>query len=469
VLRQRSILRTGFVLTLGLLLLAMGSAIQVQEHYSQNATEMISRYVRQQRLITDLRRSLWGAGIDARDFFLNRPNSKPSEFLKRQSEARALVNSRLHELEELSLADKQIVGQLRTQFDSLWSTLTRSVPSGVEQGDEYVFIQTQVVPRREAAGSILREIEKASEQSLQESQAEFGRSRRQAALWLLALLAGSLLLGVMVAVVSLRYSDQLERENEERFKEVSAAKQELETLSARLMEIQEEERTRLSRELHDEIVQTLAVSKIEVTQAQAKLQTNTLETAEHLARARALLDQNLRTIRNIALLLRPSLLDDLGLGAALQWLAQDFSKRTGITCTVVERNLPELHAEALNTCVFRVVQEALHNCEKHAQATRIVVDVREDDDRKTLTVAVRDNGIGFDPALETRRPGHMGLVGMRERVAALHGTLTIQSFPGEGTLVLVELPVDPSGQVELRRAAASPGSVQNSEPISSYL
>jgi signal transduction histidine kinase len=456
------------VLTLGLLLLAMGSAIQVQERYSQNASDMIDNYVRQQRLTTDLRRSLWGAGIDARDFFLNRPHASPSEFLKRQREARALVDKRLQELEQLSVSDKQIVAQLRHHYDNLWSTLTEGVASKVEEGGEYVFIQREVVPRREAAARILRDIEEASERSLQESQAEFGRSRRQAAMWLLGLLAGSLLLGVIVAVVSLRYSDQLERENEERFKEVSAAKQDLEKLSARLMEIQEEERTRLSRELHDEIVQTLAVSKIEVTQAQAKLQSNPSETVEHLARARDLLDQNLRTIRNIALLLRPSLLDDLGLGAALQWLGQDFSKRTGIACSVVERDLPELHAEALNTCVFRVVQEALHNCEKHARATRIEVDVREDHDRKTLTVAVRDNGIGFNPALETRRPGHMGLVGMRERVAALNGTLAIQSFPGKGTLVLVELPVDANSQVDPKRIAASPDGTITPVPISSY-
>ena len=144
------------------------------------------------------------------------------------------------------------------------------------------------------------------------------------------LLASCVLGGIAIACFSLRYSDNLERQAARQFEAVLEAKLELERLSKRLMEIQEEERTRLSRELHDEIVQNVAVLKIEITQALALLQDG--RARNHLIARENSQSAPCKTVRNISLLLRPSLLDDLGLGPALQWL--DAGLHAPHTCPV---------------------------------------------------------------------------------------------------------------------------------------
>jgi signal transduction histidine kinase len=258
----------------------------------------------------------------------------------------------------------------------------------------------------------------------------------------------------LVTGYSLNYSENLEQQAAGQLQEVSEAKLDLERLSARLMEIQEEERTRLSRELHDEIVQTLAVLKIEITQAQAIPAQRLPEIREHLARARDLAERTLRTVRNITLLLRPSLLDDLGLGPALQWQGEDFRRRTGVACDVTEAGLQDDLADAVKTCVYRVTQEALHNCEKHASAKRACVRVVQT--ARQLTLEVQDDGIGFQQTAEAAGRSlatlHFGVLGMRERAASLGGKLTVESIPGEGTRVLMEIPLAGVAAGETRQA-----------------
>ena len=254
------------------------------------------------------------------------------------------------------------------------------------------------------------------------------------------LLASCVLGGIVIACFSLRYSDNLERQAARQFEAVLEAKLELERLSKRLMEIQEEERTRLSRELHDEIVQNVAVLKIEITQALALLQDG--RAREPLDRARELAERTVKTVRNISLLLRPSLLDDLGLGPALQWLTQDFSRRTHVPCEYSEQDLSESLPDPVNTCVYRVTQEALHNCEKHSQAAHVSVRVAQA--TTGLLVEVQDDGVGFTN--ESRSPASLGVLGMRERAAALGGDLSIETAAGQGTFVRLWLPMAPQGQ-----------------------
>jgi signal transduction histidine kinase len=169
------------------------------------------------------------------------------------------------------------------------------------------------------------------------------------------------------------------------------------------------------------------------------------EVRENLARARDLAEQTVRTVRNITLLLRPSLLDDLGLGPALQWQAEEFKRRTGVSCELTEIGLQEDLPEAVKTCVYRVTQEALHNCEKHASATKVRVKVEQT--RNLMTVEVVDDGVGFQRPLDgadlkEAALGRMsfGILGMRERAASLGGKLHMFSTPGHGARVILELP-----------------------------
>ena len=170
-------------------------------------------------------------------------------------------------------------------------------------------------------------------------------------------------------------------------------KGELQQLSARLLEVEEEGRRRLSRELHDEIGQTLALLQIEISHAQAMLAAQPAAARERLQRARELAERTVQTVRNISVLLRPALLDDLGLVPALQFQLEDFLRRSGIACEFVEEGVADHLPDSVKTCVYRVVQEALHNCEKHSGARKVRVAVRQLPD--CLVAEIEDDGRGF--------------------------------------------------------------------------
>ena len=156
---------------------------------------------------------------------------------------------------------------------------------------------------------------------------------------------------------------------------------------------------------------------------------------KHLDSIKKLAEASVQVIRNMSLLLRPSMLDDFGLLPALEWQAREVSKRTGLRVQVAaEESSGELPDE-LRTCIYRVVQEALHNCARHAQARSVKVTVDQEPRRIVLTV--EDDGRGFD----ARRVRGLGLVGMEERVNHLGGAFAVKSAPGTGTRVEVELPL----------------------------
>jgi signal transduction histidine kinase len=144
----------------------------------------------------------------------------------------------------------------------------------------------------------------------------------------------------------------------------------------------------------------------------------------------------MRNIRDLAMGLRPSMLDDIGLEAALQWQGREFSRNTGVPCEVkVERNI-DILTDAHRTCVYRVVQEALTNCARHARAKNVVVSISADE--SYLSLIVRDDGVGFDSA--KAGPGGLGLLGMRERVQTLDGKVEVFSSRS-GTTIRVHIPI----------------------------
>jgi signal transduction histidine kinase len=155
-----------------------------------------------------------------------------------------------------------------------------------------------------------------------------------------------------------------------------------------------------------------------------------------------------RTVRDLALGLRPSMLDDLGLQPALEWLARDVRHRYGVDAALDASGDLETLPDRYRTCVFRVVQEALTNCVRHSQARSIDVSVTGNDD--WLAIAVHDDGIGFDQA---RRRSGLGLRGIDERVKELGGTMKISGKAGEGTTLQIRLPLTDAREVPLARAA----------------
>src|SRR5512142_1235646 len=211
------------------------------------------------------------------------------------------------------------------------------------------------------------------------------------------------------------------------------SKEEIRHLALTASSVREQEKSRIARELHDELGQALTALKIDVGWLREHLGGGVARPVQDkLGAMQVLLDGTVAAARRISADLRPLMLDDLGLVAACEWLAHNFQQRTGTPCELVlgagELDLPDPYA----TAVFRVLQESLTNVAKHAHATQVEATLERSGE--TVILTVRDNGRGFDPNAP-RKQGSYGMVGLRERAYLLGGDIRIQSAPGQGTLV----------------------------------
>ncbi len=215
--------------------------------------------------------------------------------------------------------------------------------------------------------------------------------------------------------------------------------EQLRALSIYLQSVREEERTRIAREVHDELGQALTSCKLDLAWIAGKLPKELKPLLQKARDLTAHIDSTIQTVRRISSELRPGVLDHLGLAAALEWQANEFESRTGIRChTDSHLGGPQLDSN-LSTTLFRIFQETLTNIIRHAAATKVVVTLRQADGRVTLEV--EDNGRGISKA-EISNPKSMGLLGMRERAALLGGAFRIGRVPkGKGTRVSVSLPL----------------------------
>ncbi len=215
------------------------------------------------------------------------------------------------------------------------------------------------------------------------------------------------------------------------------AQEELAAFAAEAAGVREQEKTRIARELHDELAQSLTALKMDTLWVRDNLEADPGGAMARLSQMLSMLDTSVAATRRIAADLRPLLLDDLGLAPAIEWLAQNFAQRTGVACDLeVDEDL-ELQ-EPYATGVFRIVQESLVNVGKHARATRVKVRVARAGGE--LALSVQDDGAGFDME-SPRKPHSLGLVGLRERAHLLKGQVKITSRPGEGTRVEARIPV----------------------------
>jgi PAS domain S-box-containing protein len=219
---------------------------------------------------------------------------------------------------------------------------------------------------------------------------------------------------------------------------LSKSRERLRNLTRRLQSLLEEERTRISREIHDELGQALTAMKMDLSLIRKRLLSDGLaEPAAKIQEIELAATRIIRTVRKIATDLRPGILDELGVVAAIKWMVKNFQNRTGIRCKVAVQGVDKISDPTRATAIFRIVQEALTNVMRHAAASQVNVSLERKDD--TLIVEVRDNGVGIQEG-RIFDSKSLGLTGIRERVLLLGGEAAISGKPGEGTVVRVTLP-----------------------------
>ncbi|MGA3097452.1 MAG: sensor histidine kinase [Bryobacteraceae bacterium] len=244
--------------------------------------------------------------------------------------------------------------------------------------------------------------------------------------------------GLLLVLGSMAYIVRLDRQTRARYVELARSRHALQQLSARLVDAQETERRAISRELHDEVGQALGALLVDIGRLSTTFSGDHPEVKAQLDSLKSLAEGIFQSVRNMALLLRPSMLDDLGLAAALEWQGREVSRRSEIEVSVESESVPEDLPDEYKIYIYRLVQEALNNAVRHSGARNAKVVVERL--AKSIVVRVTDDGRGFDPG----RSRGMGILGMEERVNRLGGTLRVESQPGKGATVTAELPI-PAG------------------------
>jgi signal transduction histidine kinase len=240
----------------------------------------------------------------------------------------------------------------------------------------------------------------------------------------------------MIGIVE-DFKDISERKKFE--EELLQSRERLRDLAVHQQVVREEERGRIAREIHDELGQALTALKMDIHWVSHRLPKVEAPLTEKTKSMSVLIDRTVKSVKRISSDLRPGLLDDLGLSAALEWQAEEFSDHTGIPCEIKSDPHDIVLDQQLSTGIFRIFQETLTNIARHADATRVDATLKKDSDK--VEMAVRDNGRGFDTR-QTPDPKSYGLIGMYERVHSFGGDLKINSAKGLGTTIEVSIPIN---------------------------
>jgi len=434
---------------LALLFLSILAARSKADAAYAELNNLNTRYLEIETRLRRVRSDLHLSGILVRDYLLD-TTAAHSDYRARLMDLKTESRRLILELRPLIRStDPFRYDTLYNELDQYWQSYD-PLFDGMAISDRYEFLRREVVPRRDAVMEISAEIENINNANLAAQREAAETRQRELHQYLTWMLAGSLTLGLAVAITAAIRFRVLERRAEQQHARTEQAEQEMRRLSNQLVRTQEEERKNLSRELHDELGQMLTALRMEVGRAERAQAVGSPTFAATIAESKSLIDKMMRLVRDLAMGLRPSMLDDLGLQPALAWQTRDFSRRYNVPVNLtVEGDLERL-PDPHRTCVYRVVQEALTNCAKHSSATEINVSVVGTGDR--LNVSVSDNGVGM-----TRTTGHtgLGLTGINERVKEMQGAASIQTKPGGGTVLHISLPIPAAAGSKESRLANS--------------
>lgn len=389
-----------------------------------------------QRHLAEVERHVYLVSIAVREALVDSSAAFGAMYRASFEESRTEIQRHMADLRRLAAREGKVaLPKLERELDGYFAAIGHVFEWTTTQraGRAVYFLREQQRPRRRTIIEIADEIGRLTEASYSRQLDQMNQGQLQFADDTRRVIALAFLLGVLVAGLTIARIVQLEERAERQRSETERAEEELRSLSTQLMHAQEEERRTISRELHDEVGQILTGVRMGLGGLD-RLRDHPAEFERQVSEVKSLAEQALRTVRDLAVGLRPSVLD-LGLVPALQWLARRFSGYSGLPVTVHAEDtvgdMPENHC----ICIYRVVQECLTNAVKHSAAKSVRVDIGQTDGM--LEVAVRDDGVGIPSGRQAK--GGLGLIGMEERVRELSGTLRVESPPAGGTTIIVRL------------------------------
>ena len=445
-MRRPVLLAVGFT---ALLLIIAASAFAVWRN-ARNAQARVAAlheaHSKAASALSAIRANVELIGILTRDYLLDEDPTQAGRYVADLNRIRKATEDDFRELDSPGQDQEQKIAlrKLRAEFEAYWDPTEIALDwTPAEKRAQRRQVLRERVRKREEVFALAAEVEQlitANFRGERERITSADREFRSSLGWTAAI---ALLLGFVIAAVTVLRMVRLEHQSR-------IAESELRRLSGQIRTAHEQERRSLSRELHDQVGQLLTGLKMELAgmarihgQAESDL-------SLRIARAKGTVEQTLRIVRNIAMLLRPSMLDDLGLAPALAWLTREMSRSSGIEITAeidpALDSLPDTH----RTCLYRVVQEAVTNAIRHSGAHRIAVSIKPE--AGFVVATITDDGRGF--AVAAIKQKGLGLVGMDERARELGGNMRIESLPGRGARVQVRLP-HPGAEVSLDQR--SPG------------
>jgi len=435
---SRIALVVGFGSLLAIMALAGADGLWVLQRIRRNGDEIRRQFLSKNHVLNDLQSELYLSGTYIRDYLLDPDPDRAETYRASLEQVHKDMDAALTSFAgQLEAEEAQESSDLTKELSRYWDMIGPALQWNPEKPrpQAYAFLRDEVFPRRTAMLEVAGRIASLNEQQLNAGNRRVVGLLLQLQTRLAVTLLAALALGLAMSAYSTRKILMLERRAQAQYHEVAEARSQLKDLSARLVQVQEAERRSISRELHDEVGQALSAVLVELRNLSAGLVARSDDQSRgHVERIKAQVENTVRVVRNMALLLRPSMLDDLGLVPALQWQAREVSKRTSMDVSVATERVADDLPDEFKTCIYRVVQEALHNCSRHSNAATVRIRLRQEP--TWLTVSIQDDGQGFD----ARQSKGLGLLGIEERVAQLGGKCRLHSSPGSGTILAVELP-----------------------------
>jgi signal transduction histidine kinase len=435
---SRAALFAGFGTLLILMAIVSIDSLRTLEVFETHNTQIRQDFLYREHTLEQVRTSVYESGDIMSDYTVIESDPHTQERLRTEFQSIHNETTELLQacIQSLPTDDKKSFQHLAEELERYWSRVDPifALRATEKKGLGNSALRSDVLSKYAEVLAITKEVSAVNDDELKETDRRIAETFAQFRRLLLVFAMIGFSFGFILATTTIVYAGRLEKSVQEKYCESLQTQSELKELSKRLVEAEERERRAISRELHDEVGQSLSALLLDVENL-TEISSEDAVFRPGLQKIKTLAENCVNEVRNMALLLRPSMLDDLGLVAALDWQAREVSKRTGMLVDTIDENVSNSLPEEQKTCVYRIVQEALNNCSKHAYAKNVRIVVSQEP--HYLRVSIEDDGKGFDAS----RVRGLGLVGMNERVSQLGGVLRVESDPARGTRLRVDLPL----------------------------